>query len=277
MGSGSGGGKGSDTVTTVNQPWDRQAPYLTFGFNRAQNLYNTGGPEYYKGQNYVGMSNRTDHALDDMWYRANKGSPVMDRADTLATRTMRGDFLRPESNPYLGKYFQSAVDQALPGVNATFSAAGRTGADAQSQAIGDTMGRISRDIYGGAYENERGRQMAAMGMAPTLANQDYVDLNAALQASQGAERYTAEKLRGDMERFNFNENRPFDNLERYMRAIQGNYGGTSTQNQPTAGGNPLMGALGGGIGGAGLASMLGLSGPVGWGLAGLGGLAGLFG
>lgn len=277
MGSGSGGGGGKDTVTTTNTPWDRQAPYLTFGFNRAQALYNQGGPDYFPKQNYISPSNWSNRGMSDMWQRANQGSPVMEGANKLALDTMRGNYLSPDSNPYLKDYFQAGVDQSLPTLNATFSAAGRTGADAQSQAMGDMYGSISRDVYGGAYENERGRQMAALGFAPTSANQDYIDLNAGLQAGKMKEGYQADKLRGDMERFNYNQNQPYDNLARYMAIVGGNqWGGSQTQQQPVQGSNPLMGALGGGMIGNTLGPVLGLGGPAGIGLGALMGVLGGF-
>ena len=85
-----------------------------------------------------------------------------------------------------------------------------------------------------------------------------------------------------LDRFNFYQNRPEQNLQNYVGAINGipvNGGQTSTQG---GGGNALTGALGGALTGGALggmlpASMLAAIPGGGWALAGLGGLMGLMG
>lgn len=67
----------------------------------------------------------------------------------------------------------------------------------------------------------------------------------------------------------------WQNLNNYAGIIQPGAGMGNTQSQ-TMNKNIGAGVLGGGLAGAGAASMLGLSGPVGMGLAGLGALSGLF-
>lgn len=255
----SSGSKGTSTqvVQEKSDPWGPQQPYLTYGFGQSQNLYNRGGPQAFPNSTYVPFSPQTEQAMGLQWNRALQGSPVMNEARGLTYDTLKGDYLTPDSNPYLKDYFQQGLNQALPSLNATFSNAGRTGAEAQSQGLADTYGALGRDIYGGAYENERQRQMQSMLFAPQLGEADYTDISRAMQVGQMVEGKAGEVLQDQTNRFNFNQERPYDNLSRYIQSIQGNYGGsgTSTSKQPNYS-NPLGSALGGAMTGAGIASMI---------------------
>lgn len=61
---------GNTTTTNVSDPWSGQQPYLTQGFQQAQNLFNQGGPGYYPGQSYAGP---TDLQLTGIENEANLG------------------------------------------------------------------------------------------------------------------------------------------------------------------------------------------------------------
>ena len=77
-------------------------------------------------------------------------------------------------NPYLDQTFGRASDavsqrfreDVLPGINASFGAAGRTGGGLHAQAFtdaagkyGDTLNNLATDIYGGAYESDANRRL----------------------------------------------------------------------------------------------------------------------
>lgn len=273
----SGGSGGDQEVTSTSQPWAPQQPYLRSLFERANSQYGMGGPRYYPGQNYATFSPQTNQALKMQRNRAVQGSPVMDSAENLIQNTLQGDFLSPDSNPYLGQYFNQALEQSLPSLNATFSLSGRTGAEAQSQGLADTYGALGRDIYGGAYESERGRQMQSMLFAPQIAANDYQDIQAARDAGNVYDQQRQRVLNARMERYNANQNRPYDNLARYAGLVSGGFGNQATQTQEGGGGSPLMGALGGGMSGAALSAMAPALGPYGIPLAMGGALLGYLG
>ena len=268
MGSSGGGGGGTSTTVQNADPWKGQQPYLTAGFAQAQNLLNKGGPQYYSGQNYINQSPETLQALQATMQRAQQGSPTMGLAARSVNDTLAGKYLTPDSNPYLGQYFQQGVNSALPSLSATFSNAGRTGAQAQSQGMADMYGAMGRDIYGGAYNNERNLQMQALGMAPAIAANDYQDLAKQAAVGQAYDQQAQNVLNANMERWNFNQERPYSALDRYMQQIAGNYGQStnSTTKNPATGGNPIGGALGGAMAGG---SILGPWGALGGGLLGL--------
>lgn len=66
-------------------------------------------------------------------------------------------------NPMLDRTFNKAAGQVRDNTNAAFSLAGRYGSGAHAATMGDTLNNLATSVYGGAYENERGRQMQAIG------------------------------------------------------------------------------------------------------------------
>ncbi len=186
---------------------------------------------------------------------------ALDRTSALnqLNSTAQGNYLN--ANPYLNAMFgqasnkvgQAFQDTVMPSVNSTFGNAGRTGSGAHAltvgkatDALGDDLTRMAADIYGGNYAMERGNQMTAAnnlmqgyqgdmgalqslaGIAPTLANTDYMDF-AQLGGVGGQVEGMAGDIVGDRtDRYNFQQNAPDANLAKYVSAIQGNYGGEST-------------------------------------------------
>ncbi len=104
--------------------------------------------------------------------------------------TLGGRYMSPESNPYLsGAYSQAASamtdqfrNEAIPGLNAAFSQGGATGGSAHraqagraADALAGSMGNLANQMYGGAYQQERGLQAQlagdVMGRAQQMAPQ----------------------------------------------------------------------------------------------------------
>lgn len=108
-------------------------------------------------------------------------------------RVTGGAYLQGESNPYLQGMYDAATRNVInqfnrnviPSIDQSAQAAGRYGsgawADLRSQANQDllnTLGDVSSNLYGGAYESERGRMMQGLGLGGELST---TDLNAQLQ------------------------------------------------------------------------------------------------
>ena len=134
------------------------------------------------------------------------------------------------------------------------------------QAYGDTLGNLATDIYGGNYNNERNRQMTAVGNAPQTFGMGLIPGQAQSGLGQQQDARSQQEIDDARARFDYDQNLDANKLARYQQMVQGNYGGTQTTTQPIYG-NPLAGLLGAGLGIAGMAS----------GMPGLGGLSGLFG
>lgn len=315
----SGGKGGGESVNT--DPWVGQQPYLKTGFQQAQNLLNAGGPQYYPGQTYTPFSPQMQQALGLMGQRSG-GSPVESAMQGYVTNSLAqnnqfspgiqslldtsgGSFLN--ANPYLDQMFGQASravsdqwkDTVMPGINASFAGAGGANSGIErelafdsARTLGDTLGGLATNIYGGNYANERGLMMDASSqlgdlysrnqglaatLAPTAAGLDWQNLDRLYQAGALGREDQMGALQSDIDRWNYQQNQPYDNLARYMQNIGGGYGSQSTTQAQS--GSQLMGALGGGLAGAGLASSIWntpfAGTPWGWGLTGLGALAGL--
>ena len=263
----SSGGSSGGTQVQKTVPWEGQQPYLTDVFKKAQNNFNSGGPDFFGGQTYADLSSQTNDALGMMQDRATNGSPLNEGAKSLIGSTMNGDYLN--NNPYLDQMFQQGADKISGNVNAQFSGAGRTGSGAHAGRLAEEQGDLFNNIYGGQYQQERKNQLAAATVAPSLAQNDYADMDRLAQVGSIYEGQDQRGINEAMARFNHYENLPDENLAKYSAAIQGNYGGTSTTNtsQDGGGSSSLSGALGGAMTGG---SMFG---P--WGAAG-GALLGAF-
>lgn len=131
------------------------------------------------------------------------------------------------------------------------------------------------DLYGAIGQN----QFRAGSLVPSLQQMGYNDINQMLGVGETIEGKAGELLQDDINRWNYYQQLPQEQLDRYSNLINQLPAGLGTQTARGGGGGSggLMGALGGGATGAGIASALSLTGPVGWGLAGLGALGGLLG
>lgn len=103
------------TSTTVQKadPWSGQQPYLTFGFQEAQNLYNQPGPSFYPGYTYATPSPQTQAAMGLMEQRALSGSPITAAGQQEYLNTLMGANLY--ANPAYGLLQPYTAGFELPG------------------------------------------------------------------------------------------------------------------------------------------------------------------
>lgn len=252
-------GGGSQTSTQSNDPWAGQQPYLTTGFAEAQKNYQAGGPAYYEGNTVAAPGNTTQQAQALQIQRATNGNPMANAAQTNLTNTINGDYLN--GNPMLAANFQAgageitkAYQNATAGVDSNANAGGRLGSGMQAfyrnqeaDTLAKNLGNLYTNTYYNNYNTERGNQMNAASMAPSFAANDYQDLNALSDVGTAQDTYSQNLVNADIDRYNYNQNLPNNNLANYMNLIQGNYGGTSTSTQKAGGGSGFGQMLGTGL------------------------------
>ena len=263
------GGGDSQTSRSISEPWAPQQPFLTRGFTEAGKLYDRGPQQYYPGQTYANFSPETQQAHSMQSQRAIQGSPAVNAAQGQIADTAGGSYLN--SNPYLDRMFGNASDAVTrqyreataPSIGSQFALAGRAGSGQHANALnqsqdqlGRTLSGMAADIYGGNYNQERGRQIQASALAPSLANQDYQDIGQLADVGMQKERLAEQGIGENIARYNYGQQAPYDALARFQQMIQGNYGGTNTQTSPLYR-NYGAGALGGGLAGAGISRMSG--------------------
>lgn len=222
------------------------------------------------------------------------------------SNTLAGNYLGGgDKNPYLDATFDQASKQVtdafnksvIPSLNASFSRAGGSGSGIQQElaldsanVLGQNLTNLATNIYGKNFQNERDRQnqaastygnvMSQVGniqgraaqMAPTASALDYANIDRLGGVGQAVEGKANQILQDQMNRFNYYQNRPEQNLGNYMGYVTGDLGrqqstegsrGSSTQN--AIGGALALGQLFNEIGGE----------NAGWWGAGLGALGGL--
>jgi len=209
-------------------------PYLSYGLQQAQQAYQGGGPQYYGGQTYVSPSTTTQTGLQALEARASLGNPLLQSAQNQLQNTVSGGFLG--GNPFFQGAFQPAAQaaqsqfqQTLGDIASKSSLAGRYGSGAmgnlQDRAAG-IFGKSLADTAGTlAYKNyadERAMQQAATLAAPEMAGADYQDIQNLLKAGQAREGYTGAQQKAEMEKFDFLQNQPQQNLQNYLSLVYGN-------------------------------------------------------
>ena len=134
-------------------------------------------PLVYSGDRVAGFSPLEQQAMLLTAQRAAAGDPTVQAAQGLLNKTVQGDFL---DNPFLQDQIDSAISGAVNQTTSQYARGGRLGSSAFGSALGAGVTGAAAPILAQAYDAERNRQMQAASLAPTLAQQSYIDL-AALQ------------------------------------------------------------------------------------------------
>lgn len=273
-------GKGQNNKQTQTQkaePWAPIRPMLMQGFGDLQNRYQQGAPGFFPGQTVANRSPFSMQALTNMANRATQGNPLMGQAGGELSKILGGGYLNPNNNPGFQGALSAAIrpvtdafrDNVMPGIDSSFSAAGRYGSGLQNEAYRDastdmarSVGDISSNMAMQNYGNERGNMMTGLGMAPGFAQNDYRDISMLGLAGQGMEGYDQREIDAERERYDFNANKDMNWLSNYIGMLGGAPAGTTTSTVKTPAPSPWATALGLGLQGA---SMLG-------GMGGMGGM-----
>jgi hypothetical protein len=280
-------------------------PYLGMGLQRAEQLFFGQPPSLYPGQMYVSPSEQTLEALGAQEALARQGQgPLLagqqayNQALAGTGFTAGGGFL--QGSPFRDMAIESAVrpllqqfeQTTLPGIQSAFSRAGRYGSGAQTRAIGQAteatgraIGDISSQIAAADYARERQFQQQALaqqavlgGLAPQFYQSQFLPAQTLAQVGQARETIAAQPLQEDIQRYQFSQQIPYQQLQGFLSSV---YGTPMSQSQFQTQQPAQTNYLGQTIGGALLGSQVGnLFGGIG-GLSGsqtgaiLGGLGGL--
>lgn len=219
-------GGGGQKSTTTTQPWAEQKPYLIEGFKEAKELYPT-PIQYYPGQTLANIAPEQEMGLTRMATRAMEGSPLLTGSQQLTQRTQAGQFVNPESNPYLPYYFQRGAEQIIPQIDSQAIKAGRYGSEAWGEMRGRALGDLAAGIYAPAYEAERQRQVQASQFAPGLAAQDYGDIARLLAVGEERRALEQQTIDEAQRKYEYEQLEPWDRLGMYMQAVGGPFGSES--------------------------------------------------
>jgi len=245
-----GGGKGGgDTQTQKSEPWSGVQPYLKdylqLGQKVTQNPY-----QFYNGDTVAGFSPEQEAGFNLGTQRALAGSPTLNAANQNITNTLNGDYLNPNSNPYLQANVNQALGDVQTRVNSQFNNP-NFGGTAHQELLTRNLGDTASQMYGQNYQQERSNQLNAAGQAIPLAGADYLDAQQLQGIGAQRQGLSQQYLTNAANQFQGAANFPYEQLQRYGQVVSGGTGQGGTTTQSGGGGsNPLAGALGGAAAGS---------------------------
>ena len=246
--------KGGGKSTTQQSIDPILKPYVTYGLNEAKALYQSDTPAYYPGQTYVSPSQQTTAALSATQNRALAGNPLLPAAQQQQQDVISGKYLA--NNPFFEQAmagagqaatqsYWDAINQAQSGA----SRAGRYGSNVQGDmfnragtTLANTLANKAGELAYTNYANERARQEAAAVGAPTLAAADYFDINKLADVGKQIEDYQGTALEADINKFNFEQNLPYQKLATFLNSVYGAPQG-SVSNTTQSGGKIVCTAM----------------------------------
>jgi hypothetical protein len=215
---------GTETITSTSAPWAPLQPFLQSGFQRAEDLYQTGGPQYFPDSTVAQFGDTTNQALGMYKGIAGQGNPITAPAQNMLAGTLGGDYLDPNSNPYLQGMYDDAAgavtrnyqEAVAPGIQAQFANSGRANSGLVNNALDQSRDTLSRNLggmaanlYGQNYQNERNRQLQAASLAPQIGQMSYMDANQMLNVGELEDAKAQQNVTDQFNRYMFNQERPF--------------------------------------------------------------------
>lgn len=198
--------------------------------------------------------------------------------DNLATQIYGGNYQneRGLQQNALEQLNQQGIasGQAQLGAASQLGQQGFQGLGVQGNAFGQLgqFGTSALNTMSQAFAQERNNQMQAMGQSPNLANQDFTNIGALAGVGQAQDTQNQNQLTDQVNRFNFNQNIPFNQVTNLNAILNGGLGALSgaTQTQSSQG-NMLMQLLGGGLMGSSIFKNMGGAAGIGQLFSGIGG------
>ena len=229
-------------------PWGPQIPYLTSGFDRANQLYNQGiNPSVNTG---YGLLEGVAGNYDPSSYLGTAGQALQGAGanlgmgnQALSTMLDPNQMLNPDSNPYLGRYadamarpiVQNLTERILPSIRGDAISSGGYGGSRQGIAEGiasrgasEAIGDRTAQLYSGAYGQGLNAMQGAAGMLPGFAQANLGIAEAAPRLGNAA--FNLQRLPADamIESGMGRTMLPWQILQNYMGAIRGDYGKSGT-------------------------------------------------
>lgn len=269
------------STKTTSQPWEPQAAMFRDFFGQLGESGIRDRPlEYFPESTLAPRDPWQSQANLNIANLVGAGSPGLESARAENLRTTSGQYLSPFTNPHLREVGDTAAQDisrayqrtVQPGISSRFGGAGRSTGPAQGMGsaegaamsasqrdLGQELSQMYANLYGGAYESERGRMGPAVSQAPGLRQAEFAD-QAALQAAGRDEFQYAQLALSDLvNRWNFQQYEPWERYGMYQGLISQPQGFGETKQTSKLGAiqyigmggsmlNPLGGMMGGGGG-----------------------------
>lgn len=243
---GKGGGGGGGTSTTTQDIPAELKPLATAYTSKAIGLSDQPFNPY-QDQRYADFNQTQNQALGMVQDRATQGSQTVRNAEGSLNQAIAGGQTNPYLDSMVAKAQGSVVDQfnnmTKPQTEAAMVQSGSFGNSGlnqlmqnQQKAAGQQMSDIATQMYGGAYEGDRSRQLQAVGMAPQFGDLAYKDASQLLNAGQIQQDQTQRPMDFAYQQFQEGANKPYKDLAAMSGVFGSNLGGKSSTQQSGGGG-----------------------------------------
>lgn len=245
-----GSGGGSNTVTK-SDPWSGAQPYLKDIMGQAQSLYQTGGPQYYPGSSFVGPTpgqlagwDQTLNYADSVF--GNQQAPKFGQATGALSSMLSGTPDYSAVNASTGAAHQQVMNQFtnsfIPQMNAKASYLNNpTGAIKDTNwamaNLGQNMDLNTQQAYLGEYNRAKSAQATGLGYFPSITQAGAIPGELSQQYGDWGANFENQALQDQINRYNYGQQAPYQNLQRYAGIVNGN-GGLGGMSQSSASYDP---------------------------------------
>ena len=233
--------QGSTTTTestNTSRPWQQE--YYKRMLAQAENLYNKGMPDYYKGPTVAGFTPAQMESMNlTSNYVTGGAQDMMNNQNQIYRQMMSGQVDTGAGTPYgdmADAYKRQAVSQAQDAMAElrTGQVAYQPGGSSRAELLNervmeDTNQGISDNLaamYGNAYDRAQQKQVSALGQYGSIMNMP-LEMSKQLYNRVGLPQQTLNQALMDdqKKRYDYNAMMPYNNLAQFQSFISGNYGG----------------------------------------------------
>lgn len=269
---GGGSSQPSSTTSTVVQEAPEEVRAMMPGYLSRANALSS-GPYQSFGNRVSPLDQYQVQGMDMAVGQANAANPVGANAVQEVGRTVGGEYLN--ANPYLDDMYNRAAravtDQyqfaTKPGLDAAAIRAGAFGDNSgyqqfdamQRYNLGENLGNLATDIYGGNYQLERNRMLQGAQMFPSVYQGAVAPSQSVMGVGDVYRDYSQALLNQSYEDFEakrLHNYRMLDVLGNAIGVAMGGGGSTVTTQPSYYRPNPTANALGAGLLGYGMGSQL---------------------
>lgn len=191
----SGGAQPAGQTTQTQLPPNYMYPFIGTGLNQAGSLLQSGGPNFYPGQQQASFNKIQNQAFTN-------------------TNNLDNNLAQGSGNPYENAMFNQAAQATQGQLASQFAGSGRN-MDASMPLRSDQLNNLATSIYGGQYQNDVNNAFNATNQQMGIGNQIQGQSQALINNSKNA--------------YNYNQQQPFMNLQSFESALSGLQPGSQQQ------------------------------------------------
>lgn len=199
-------GGGGDQTTKQEIPKEFR-PLAREYANRAMEIGNTDYTPY-TDQRFAEFDPSQTQALSMIEQRALGGNPLQSASEDALLQNIQGG----QTNPFLDEMVGRAQENVLSQGRTAMVGSGSFGNSGVDETLTKGLGDVASQMYGSAYDQDRARQMQAIGMAPGLNQAGYQDATQLLQAGQLQQNQAQQGMDFDYQQFQEQQNLPYQQL-----------------------------------------------------------------